>query len=82
MESFQITPQDLKVKMKPYLEGTMLGLLIDRVNLQTDGQGNVLPHVIRNIKTTLSTAMKMTSDVAVKTACENTLGELNTLLGE
>jgi hypothetical protein len=78
----KITQEGLKAKLEFHLEGTMIGQLMGRIKLQTDEQGNVLPHVIRNIKMALGIVMKMSPDPEVKGACKKTLGELNALLGE
>ena len=81
VENPQITLEDLKAKLRP-LAGTMIGRLIGGVNLQTDTEGNVPPHVLRNLKMTIGTVMRMSPDSTVKGACEKTLGELDVLLGE
>ena len=58
----KITPFGLKIAANTHLEGTNLGELIASVRLDTDNDGNVLPHVIDNLRKALKVACDMTKD--------------------
>ena len=53
-----------------HLEGTIMLEALTKIKLTTDAEGNVVPHVVSNIKTMLRKAAEMTPDNVAKSKFE------------
>lgn len=69
-ETRTMTPIGLQMAAATYLEGTQLLELIDGVTVETDGNGKIVPHVIRNVRMTLKVAAERTPDDIVADKCQ------------
>ena len=69
-----LTPEEFRGVASVYLDGTNLLHLVTGVELSTDSDGLIAPHVSNNLRTTFSVAERMTPDPEVRDKCAKMLG--------
>ena len=65
-EKAKITPLRFEMAANTHLEGTNMAEALNRIKLDTDEEGNIEEHVIRDIKTMLHKAIEMTPNEIAK----------------